>query len=120
VYLLATLTEITACLQGQLTVANGVLFGTTSSSDDSPTASLFALNVTDGTILTAVTLNNTLVQNGPSIVNNILYQGAGERSPHAGSCHLYHQTKTKQTCMQCDAIMTPSLRLHLDQIMSPS
>jgi len=101
-------------------VANGVLFGTTSSSDDSLTASLFALNVTDGTILTAVTLNNTLVQNGPSIVNNILYQGAGERSPHAGSCHLYHQTKTKQTCMQCDAIMTPSLRLHLDQIMSPS
>jgi len=62
-------------------VANGVLFGTTSSGDDSLTASLFALNVTDGTILTAVSLNNTLVQNGPSIVNNILYQGAGECSP---------------------------------------
>lgn len=79
-YLLARLTEVTACLQGQLTVANSVLFGTTSSSDDSLTASLFALNVTDGTILTAVTLNNTLVQNGPSIVDNILYQGAGECS----------------------------------------
>ena len=62
-------------------MANGVLFGTTSSGDDSLTASLFALNVTDGTILTAVSLNNTLVQNGPSIVNNILYQGAGECSP---------------------------------------
>ncbi len=78
--MLARLTAITTCVQGQLTVAKGVLFGTTSSSDDSLTASLFALNITDGTILTAVTLNNTLVQNGPSIVNNILYQGAGECS----------------------------------------
>ncbi|DBA77714.1 TPA: hypothetical protein ACH3X2_008409 [Trebouxia sp. C0005] len=72
-----TPSPLAGSMAGQLTVANGVLFGTTSSGDDSLTASLFALNVTDGTILTAVTLNNTLVQNGPSIVNNLLYQGAG-------------------------------------------
>ncbi|KAL0046900.1 hypothetical protein WJX82_001192 [Trebouxia sp. C0006] len=72
-----TPSPLAGAMAGQLTVANSVLFGTTSSSDDSLTASLFALNVTDGTILTAVTLNNTLVQNGPSIVDNILYQGAG-------------------------------------------
>ncbi|KAL0039035.1 hypothetical protein WJX77_005774 [Trebouxia sp. C0004] len=46
---------LAGAMAGQLTVANDVLFGTTSS----------------------VTLNNTLVQNGPSIVNSILYQGAG-------------------------------------------
>ena len=82
-----TMTGEPACLQGQLTVANGVLFGTTSSGDDSLTASLFALNVTNGVILTAVTLNNTLVQNGPSIVDNVLYQGAGECCFKTGSCH---------------------------------
>ena len=64
-------------MQGQLTVANGVLFGATSTYAGSLDASLFALNTTDGTILNAVTLNNTLVQNGPSIVNNVLYQGSG-------------------------------------------
>ena len=80
------------CLQGQLTVANGVLFGTTSSSNDSLIASLFALNATDGTIITAVTLDNALVQNGPSIVNNILYQGAGD-CIFTANCHFGHQTQ---------------------------
>lgn len=89
-----TMTGEPACLQGQLTVANGVLFGTTSSGDDSLTASLFALNVTNGVILTAVTLNNTLVQNGPSIVDNVLYQGAGE------CCFETWQLSSCKACMQ--------------------
>ena len=69
-------------LQGQLTVANGVLFGATSTYAGSLEASLFAINTTDGTILNAVTLNNTLVQNAPSIVNNVLYQGSGMGQSH--------------------------------------
>ncbi|DBB00968.1 TPA: hypothetical protein ACH3X1_000878 [Trebouxia sp. C0004] len=42
---------LAGAMAGQLTVANDVLFGTTSSGDESLTASLCALNVTDGTIL---------------------------------------------------------------------
>ena len=65
-------------MQGQLTVtSNGVLFGTTSAFDRGE-AGLFAINTTDGTILSATGLGNNLVHNGPSIVNDVLYQGTGE------------------------------------------
>lgn len=64
-------------MQGQLTVANGVLFGATASTMPANNASLFAINTTDGTILNAVTLDNYQVQNAPSIVDNVLYQGTG-------------------------------------------
>ena len=89
------------CLQGQLTVANGVLFGATSSGNDSSIASLFALNATDGTVLTAVTLDNVLVQNGPSIVNNILYQGAGDCIFHCQLSLLQSDTACMHACMMC-------------------
>ncbi len=56
-----------------------MLFGACGSSGDAADASLFAINTTDGTFLNAVTLNNSLVQNGPSIVDNVLYQGTGQR-----------------------------------------
>lgn len=74
--------------QGQLTVANGVLFGTTSTwsngaPDTTPNAALFALSTADGSILTAAGLQNYVVQNGPSIVNDILYQGTGLCPSHA-------------------------------------
>lgn len=58
-------------------MANGVLFGATASVVPATNASLFAINVTDGTILNAVTLDNYQVQNSPSIVDNVLYQGTG-------------------------------------------
>lgn len=59
-------------------MANGVLFGATATNVGTTDASLFALNATDGTILSAVVLDNFLVQNAPSIVDNVLYQGSGK------------------------------------------
>lgn len=75
-----TASPLTGSNAGQLTVANGVLFGATASTLPATNASLFAINVTDGTILNAVTLDNYQVQNSPSIVDNVLYQGTGYSS----------------------------------------
>ena len=74
------------CLQGQLTVANGVLFGATASSIGSHNASLFAINTIDGSILNAVTLDNYQVQNAPSIVDDVLYQGTGMPCMRCTAC----------------------------------
>ena len=63
--------------QGQLTVANGVLFGATSALHSTTDAALFALDTVDGTILTEAGLDIRTVQNGPSIVDDVLYQGTG-------------------------------------------
>ena len=74
-------------MQGQLTVtSNGVLFGTTSVFDKGE-AGLFAIDTSDGTILSATRLGNNLVHNGPSIVNDVLFQGTGAPLLHTSYAH---------------------------------
>ena len=80
-----------SAMQGQLTVANGVLFGSTGvlQSNNVTDSALFALNTTDGDILTAVGLDAATVQNAPSLADNVIFQGTGKATPkHPWNCML--------------------------------